>query len=477
MHRIIPLTFSLLLLSAASAAMYWEDVVQTVEIHSDGRVTVSDERSLQATGDDDFGEAFICLDHEAHQAVTLLDSSGAVDAPGAASAFSQACEDGSGGTELVVKYDSRRRHGRVRFDYELENTLDVRSDVVDWYWGIYGTRNIEARGYRLRVNAPGGMEFPYDAVVYRFDNPEHPEVELSPDRSRLDVSLRSIPESYGVEIRWLMDPDLFDEKGSEPGLEEKLREMTDLENILVVGAPEFRDLDYARELDRGTDEVTVSGTVLPGASGARVRAVRAAVGSAIADPCEQDPGSDAFTCTVWGLGSGDNRVTVQAEGADERITSTTFTVRRRTFMDALTRSPWLLLTGAGLFAIVRGSGISQRRKFSDVASDGMMYPFEPPNDLPPAAVQSLLKKPGVPAGQDAFAATVMDLARRGWGEFAGKGRRFAMYVDMEREEEGLLSFEKYTLRFLRLAAKRTRPERTNEQGWRLLDNAGLKRVG
>src|SRR5699024_574641 len=98
----------------------------------------------------------------------------------------------------------------------------------------------------------------------------------------------------------------------------------------------------------------------------------------------------------------------------------------------------------------------------------------PPNDLPPAAVESLLKKPGVPAGQDAFAATIMDLARMGYGEFAGKGRRFSMYVDMEREPEGLETFEKYALDFLRLAARRTRPERVNERGWRLVDNSGLK---
>src|SRR5690625_2861507 len=391
MRKILLLLFFVLSLPAASAAMYWEDVVQTVDIHADGRVTVSDERGLRATGDDDFREAYICLDHEKDQTVTLLDTSGATDVPGQARAYSQACEDGSGGTELVVRYDSRRKNGRVRFDYELEGTLDFRSDVVDWYWGIYGTRNIEARGYRLVVNAPGSMEFPYDAVVYRFDNPEHPEVVLSEDRSTLTVTLNRIPEAYGVEIRWLMDPDLFTEKGSEPGLDEKFREIATGENIQVPGAPQFRDLEYQREVDRKSEAVTVMGLALPGDD--RVRAVRAAVGSSIAEPCSYDDGTHSFTCEAWGLAGGDNRVTVQAEGADERVSSTTFTVRRRTFMDELKRSPWLLLPGVAVLGLVAARFFRERQRFKDVPSDGMMYPFEPPNDLPPAAVESLLKKP------------------------------------------------------------------------------------
>ena len=185
-------TAGLLLLQTASAAMYWQNVQQDVHIQPDGVVRVLDQRTLIATGDDDFGEAFICVGLGTGQRLELLPGAGAIDMPGSTRAYTQACEDGSAGTEVVVHYDSRRRQGTVLFAYELHGTVDLYSDVAQWYWGIYGTRNVDANGYSLTVHAPGPMEFPYDAIVYRFNNPELPRVELSADRSTLQVAPTSI---------------------------------------------------------------------------------------------------------------------------------------------------------------------------------------------------------------------------------------------------------------------------------------------
>jgi hypothetical protein len=70
----------------------------------------------------------------------------------------------------------------------------------------------------------GPMAEPFDAFVMRYANPEEPTVALSADRSVLDVSFRRIPPNDGVEIRYLMDPALFDERGERAGLEALLRD-------------------------------------------------------------------------------------------------------------------------------------------------------------------------------------------------------------------------------------------------------------
>lgn len=464
------LTSLLLLLSVASARMYWEQVDQTVTIQPDGTVHVRDERMLRATGDDDFGEVFVCVRLTGDQELTLGSNTGALDRPGQATARTQACEDGTSGTEVVVRYNSRRQQGHVLFEYELHNTIDYWSDTAEWYWIIHDQRSPEVRDYRLRVSAPGPMDFPYDAVVYRFRNPTLPLVELSEDRSQLDVRFPHIPANTGVEIRWYMDPALFDQRGTEPGLEAILRDIATAENIMVPGAPRVQLDDVAGPLGRDVDSLTFTGRATEG--DARVNAVRASVGSQINELCS---GIDPFECSVFGLEPGDNRVTVQASDADGRISSTTFTVRRMTFTDELRRSPWLLLPGAALVAWLVNRLVTARRKHRDLPSDGMMYPFEPPGDLPPAALPSLLTKPGVPSGSNGFAATVMDLARRGFVEFNGSGRNFSMLVDMDAQMDGLLGFEQRTLRFLRGAGKYATV--TDGRGWRQVTNRELRRHG
>lgn len=460
----------LLLTSLASARIYWDDIDQTVTIQPDGTVHVRDERVLRATGDDDFGEAFICIQLDPGQELILGEASGALDTPERATARTQACEDGSGGTELVVRYNSRQTRGHVLFDYELHGTVNHYSDVAEWYWQIHDTGSPEVRGYTLTVNAPGSMEFPYDAVVYRFANPTLPDVSLSSDRSVLDVAFSHVPAGTGVEIRWYMDPALFTQRGTEPGLELVLQEIAGAENILVAGAPRIELDDPPASVGRSDGSVVLSGSAAEG--DARVNAVRASVGSAINELCI---GIDPFECDVFGLEPGDNRVTIQATDVDGRISSTTITVRRLTLLDEVRMSPWLLLPGVLLLAwyLFRLSRV--RSEHRDPPSDGMMYPFEPPGDLPPAALPSLLRKPGIPSTAAGFAATVMDLARRGFVEFNGQDRNFSMLVDMEADMDGLLRFEERVLRFLRGAGRYSAV--TDERGWRQVTNRELRRQG
>lgn len=460
----------LLLMSVASARIYWDQIDQTVTIQPDGTVHVRDERNLRATGDDDFREAFICVRHEPDQELTLGSQSGALDSPSQANASTQACEDGAAGTEVVVRYDSRRQRGHVLFEYELHNTISYWSDTAEWYWIIHDDNSPEVRSYRLQVSAPGSMDFPYDAVVYRFGNPTLPDVSLSGDRSVLDVSFARVPANTGVEIRWLMDPVLFTERGTEPGLEASLQEIASAENIMVPGAPRVELAQLPDMVGRDVDTLTFTGLAKEGDS--RVNAVRASVGSAINELCT---GSNQFECSVFGLEPGNNRVTVQASDVDGRISSTTFIVRRMTLIDEIRRSPWLLLPGAALVAWLVNRLVTARRKHRDLPSDGMMYPFEPPGDLPPAALPSLLTKPGVPSSSNGFAATVMDLARRGFVEFNGSGRRFSMLVDMNAPVDGLLRFEERALRFLQGAGKYATV--TDARGWKQVTNRELRRHG
>ncbi|MDZ7704828.1 MAG: DUF2207 domain-containing protein [Trueperaceae bacterium] len=351
----------------------WRDVVQNVDVERDGTVIVTDERTLVATSGD-FNEAFICLDLASNQSLALLGGGALGEGPDAR-AYTQPCEDGSGGTELVVEMDKEVRvaERRVFYRYALSNTLDYYSDVTQWYWIIFEQNHLPVEGYKLTVNAPGTMSAPYDAFVHRFRNPETPTVTLSEDRDRLTVTFERIPDGDGVEIRYLMAPGLFERQGDEAGLERLLR-----------------------------DETRFS----------RVSTVRRVVFGAI------------------GL-----------------------------FFAVL---PWVIAIGVPgylAFNIARDYLHYGR----DPARPSRHTRFEPPSDLPPFAVATLLDK-SYRQGRmrRAFSATVMDLVRLGYGEFRsergglfGLQTRFEMTLDLGRDQSTLHPLEVRVLGYLHKAAKRT----------------------
>lgn len=354
-RALLALALALLVAAAQAQSYEWRDVVQVVTIEPSGDVIVDDTRTLWT--DDDFGEAFICLELEEGQRVDLLPGSGAVSSGPPATAFTQPC---SAGTELVVRNQERVSERRVRFHYRLSGTMEFFSDVAQWYWNLIQLDHPPIVGYRLTVEAPGPMEEPYDAFVHRYANPERPVVTLSPDRSVLTVTLERIPPGAGVEVDYLMDPDLFEPRGRMPGMEQALIEEAEIAGI--------------------------------------------------------------------------------SEGLAARA--------------ALRRSAWWTLLPAAIVAFLLVGVVRayvRHGQEPDVAV--MRYPFEPPSDLPPAAVVAMLTQsfqPGLMG--NAFMATIMDLARRGYGEFTSRRGRFEMRLDLQRSTEGLQPFEADVLRYLKNAA-------------------------
>jgi hypothetical protein len=202
------------------ARFEWWDVVQDVRILADGTVEVRDERTLWT--DEDFGEAFLCVQLRPHERLSLIEGETAALSPGpAAVGLAQPC---AGGTEVVVRQEVRVQKRRVRFAYRIEHSLDAYGDVVQWYWNILEQDRPAVRGYRLTVRIPGAMEAPFDAFVMRYANPEEPRVALSDDRALLSVEMDRVPTGDGVDVRYLMDPRLFAVKGVGPGLEALLRD-------------------------------------------------------------------------------------------------------------------------------------------------------------------------------------------------------------------------------------------------------------
>jgi len=128
--------------------------------------------------------------------------------------------------------------------------------------------------------------------------------------------------------------------------------------------------------------------------------------------------------------------------------------RQRTFERL--RSHWLWgLVPLGLLLWL-GSGVwrAYRRYGREPRAASMKYPFEPPSDLPPAAVTAIrMQTFSASSMGTAFFATIMDLARRGYGSFTPKGKRFEMRLDPGKSTEGLEPFERDVLGYLQSAAR------------------------
>jgi len=352
----VALVIAALVAGAAQARFEWRDVVQEVRILPDGVVEVRDERTLWTT--EDFAEAFICVQLRSGERLSLIaDETRAISPGPAAIGLTQSC---SGGTEVVVRQEARVRERRVLFAYRLEGVVDAYSDVVQWYWNILERDRPDVIGYRLTVLAPGPMQAPFDAYVMRYANPELPTVRLSDDRSRLEVTFQRVPSGDGVEIRYLMDPALFNLRGARPGFEALLR-----------------------------DQAAVSGLQ-----------------------------------------------------------------ERERFWVALRSHPvWALIPLAGLLYLGWGIAGAYNRVGREPAVDAMRYPFEPPRDVVPAAVATVMQQDvQVTALGPAWFATIMDLARRGFLRFEGEGRSMVIHIEAERPSEELEIFETAVLDYLRRAA-------------------------
>jgi hypothetical protein len=102
----------------------------------------------------------------------------------------------------------------------------------------------------------------------------------------------------------------------------------------------------------------------------------------------------------------------------------------------------------------------------------MRYPFEPPRDLPPAAVTAMLEQTFNAAGMGpAWFATIMDLARRGFARFEGEGRHLTIVLDPAADRSGLETFEGQVLDYLSgaSAARRRGARRTPSDAGRARD--------
>jgi uncharacterized membrane protein len=118
---------------------------------------------------------------------------------------------------------------------------------------------------------------------------------------------------------------------------------------------------------------------------------------------------------------------------------------------------WGLLPLAWLAWLVYGIYGAWQRVGREPQTDGMRYPFEPPRDLPPAAVTAMLSQQFNASGMGpAWFATIMDLARRGLIRFDGEGRKFRILLQPGAETSGLETFERQVLDYLTAAAKARR---------------------
>ncbi len=111
---------------------------------------------------------------------------------------------------------------------------------------------------------------------------------------------------------------------------------------------------------------------------------------------------------------------------------------------------WLLWLGYGIYA-------AWRRVGREPTTDGMRYPFEPPRDLPPAAVTAMLSQHfNTSSMGPAWFATIMDLARRGMIRFDGEGRNFRILLQPGVDTAALETFEQQVLDYLNAAARSRR---------------------
>ncbi len=114
---------------------------------------------------------------------------------------------------------------------------------------------------------------------------------------------------------------------------------------------------------------------------------------------------------------------------------------------------WGLLPAAALLWLAVGVFAAWRRVGREPRIDTMRYPFEPPSEVPPAIVTTLLSQGGVGSMTGrAWFATIMDLARRGFLRFEGEGRHFVIHLERGADTTDLEEYERSVVRYVSNAA-------------------------
>lgn len=149
--------------------------------------------------------------------------------------------------------------------------------------------------------------------------------------------------------------------------------------------------------------------------------------------------------------------------------------RTRLFVALRSHALWGLLPLAWLVWLGRGLYRTWNRVGREPRTDGMKYPFEPPSDVPPAALVPMMQQSVSSSSMGpAWFATIMDLARRGFARFEGEGRSLALVLDRGADASGLESFERQVLDYLgRAAAVPHRRDRDPDR----VDLSGLEAYG
>lgn len=243
----------------------WSDVIQNIDIQSNGVIKVHDERTLKTDGD--FGEVFLCLTD--NQGTTIsLEKGGALSPGPKVEAFQQPCE---GGQELVVRQQRRTSERRVYFDYKISGAIELYSDVAFWDWALFGEGDPPAEGYRLTLTTPGPAQLPYRLLVNLGDR--NLEGKVSDDGRETSYRVKRISSGQTISILSLMNPNQFTAKGTEPALDAMLYGTTTISSTgeilttTVSGtAPVNEIIDSSGPLEGALQSIadTVVGQYLPG---------------------------------------------------------------------------------------------------------------------------------------------------------------------------------------------------------------------
>lgn len=121
---------------------------------------------------------------------------------------------------------------------------------------------------------------------------------------------------------------------------------------------------------------------------------------------------------------------------------------------------WALLPLLGLTYLAFGILGAYRRVGREPEVQAMRYPFEPPRDVAPAVVPTVMSQFVAPSNMGpAWFATIMDLARRGHLAFEGEGRHLSIRLQPHPDDDPLEAFEEAVLEYLRTAATSGRSAR------------------